>query len=271
MTIKRSLPTLKKFTLSTSLVAIAIMAGIASVQTHAAVKPVFTKQEDGTYGLKVGLNVQYANGGYDTDKDVMVLPSIFYDNGRVYARGSQLGIYAINNDTSELSAYFQPGGPRFENKDANGSLALLSDRDWSGMLGLSYMYKSPIGGFRGQVATDTFDNSDGTTAKLTYLAKINANKWTIYPSAGVEWVDEKYNDYYYGVSAKDSVETGVPAYDPDASFSPFINVSAMYDINDDWGIFLGQDLAYLSSEQGDSPMSDGRTTYSTTIGFTHNF
>lgn len=58
--------------------------------------------------LSVGANVVITNSAYDVDgSDVRVLPSVFYDNNKFYARGAQAGAYLINDGTNQLSAYAQ--------------------------------------------------------------------------------------------------------------------------------------------------------------------
>ena len=222
--------------------------------------------------LSVGANVVITNSAYDVDgSDVRVLPSVFYDNNKFYARGAQAGAYLINDGTNQLSAYAQLAGNEFDPEDANGALSGLDKRKASAAAGVTYLRRTPIGGFRGQFATDILGRNDGNLARLTYLAKFTKDKLTVYPSVGVEWHDESYNDYYYGVSNTESARTGVAAYSPSQSFNPYVSVSANYDINDKWAGFASQTLDYLSDEQYDSPMVDSRTESTTTLGLLYKF
>lgn len=222
--------------------------------------------------LSVGLNVVVTDSAYDTDgTEVRVLPSVFYDNNKFYARGAQAGAYLINDGTNQLSAYAQLTGSEFDPDDANGLLSGLDKRKASAAAGVTYLRRTPIGGFRGQIATDVLGRSDGTIGRLTYLAKFTKDKLTVYPSIGVEWNNEDYNDYYYGVSNEESSRTGVDAYSPDQSFSPYISVSANYDINDKLAGFASQSFNYLPDEQYDSPLVDSRTESNTTIGLLYKF
>ncbi|ALF60253.1 MipA/OmpV family protein [Psychrobacter urativorans] len=222
--------------------------------------------------LSVGANVIINNSAYDVDgAEVLVLPGVFYDNNKFYARGAQAGAYLINDGTNQLSAYAQLAGSKFDPDDANGALSGLDKRKASAAAGVTYLRRTPIGGFRGQFATDILGRNDGNLARLTYLAKFTKDKLTVYPSVGVEWHDESYNDYYYGVSNKESARTGVAAYSPSQSFNPYVSVSANYDINDKWAGFASQTLDYLSDEQYDSPMVDSRTESTTTLGLLYKF
>lgn len=222
--------------------------------------------------LSVGVNVLYAKTAYDTDgSEVRVLPGVFYDNNRFYARGAQAGAYLINDGTNQLSATVQLDGNSFDPDDANGALAGLDERKLSASAGFSYQRLTPIGGFRAQIATDVLDRSGGNTARLTYLAKISKNKLTVYPSFGFEFHDDDYNNYYYGVSDEESARTGVAAYSSNNSLNPYVNVSANYDFNKRFAGFFNQSLSYLPNEQYDSPMVDSRTDSTTTLGLLYKF
>lgn len=221
--------------------------------------------------LSVGVNVLYSDNAYDTDEDVRVLPGVFYDNNRIYARGAQAGVYLINDGDNQLSAYAQLSGSEFDPDDADGALQGLDKRKASAAAGLTYLRRTPIGGFRAQIATDILDRSGGNTARLTYLARITKGNLTVYPSIGFEYYDEDYNEYYYGVSDEESADTGIEAYSANTSLNPYINVSANYDFNENWAGFFNQSLSYLPNEQYDSPMVDSRTSATTTLGLLYKF
>lgn len=250
---------------------IATSATLLAVSAYAQTSVTSTPAVNNHNGLSIGINVIGEKSAYDQDDQVSVLPSLFYDNGQVYARGSQFGGYIIDDGANELSGYLQPAGSTFDPGDADGALRQLDKRKASVMAGVSYLRTTPIGGFRGQLATDVTGRSEGTIAKLTYLAKLTPGKWTIYPSAGLEWVDSDYNEYYYGISSKESAKSGINTYSPDSSISPYISVNGMYAINQDWDLFLGQSISYLADEQYDSPMVDDRMDYRTTVGMLYKF
>ncbi len=222
--------------------------------------------------LSVGVNVLYANTAYDTDEnDIRVLPGVFYDNNKVYARGATAGAYLINDGTNQLAATVQLAGNSFDPEDANGALQGLDERKISASAGLSYQRRTSIGGIRLQAATDILDRSNGSTARLSYIGRVTKDKLTVFPSIGFEYYDDKYNEYYYGVSDKESIETGVAAYTANSSLNPYVNISANYDFSDKWAGFFNQSLSYLPNEQYDSPLVDSRTESTTTLGLLYTF
>lgn len=260
---------LKTTALILSLGCVSSLANIAQAQSTT---PMIPTTESEKIGLQLGVNARINVSAYDVeDTNTQVLPSLFYDDGKYFARGNQLGTYLINDDQNEVLAFFQTGGTSFDPDDAEGSLAELDERKWSGLLGASYMRSTPYGGFRAQLSTDVTGHSEGTVGRLTYLAKFSPGKWVIYPSAGLEWVNSDYNEYYYGISQKEADKSGLERYKPDSSISPYLSVNGTYDINKDWDLFLGQSVKYLADEQHESPMVDDRIDYTTSIGLLYEF
>lgn len=262
-------PTFSRALLST--LTATILFGTASLSNAAIFHKNLPTDKDAQ--LSVGVNVMAINSAYDLEDsiDVRVLPGVFYDNNRVYARGAQAGAYLINDGSNQLSAYAQLSGSEFDPDDARGALKGLDKRKASADAGLTYLRRTPIGGFRAQIATDVLDHSGGNSARLTYLAKITKDKLTVYPSIGFEYHDTDYNEYYYGVTDKESEKTGVAAYTSNSSLNPYINISANYDFNERWAGFANQSLSYLPNEQYDSPMVDSRTDSTTTLGLLYKF
>ena len=262
------LSTLSTRTLLTSAAAITLLT-TAGMANAALFKSIPT---DPNAELSVGVNVLYSKTAYDTDKnEVRVLPGVFYDNNRVYARGAQAGAYLLNDGTNQLSAILQLSGNSFDPDDANGALSGLDERKISADAGLSYQRRTPIGGFRAQYTTDVLDRSGGNSGRLSYIGRVTRNKLTVYPSIGFEYHDADYNNYYYGVSDEESARTDVDAYESNSSLNPYINVSANYDFSDKWAGFANQSVSYLANEQYDSPMVDSRVEATSTLGLLYKF
>lgn len=233
----------------------------------ATTQPVLAKD-----GIKVGINAVYSDKGFSNyDNQISVLPSLFYDNNKIYARGNSLGYNLIKDSQSELSLFTQYSGANFNPDQATGSFHDLDKRTPSMLTGISYIKITPFGGLRSQLATDISGNSKGTVAKLTYLAKIKKNNLTLYPSAGIQWQDNKYNDYYYGVNDSESKRTGIKNYSASDSFHPYISLMGMYDLENNWGLFMNQNLSYNPDELYNSPKVDNHASFTSTLGITYQF
>lgn len=224
-------------------------------------------------GLKVGINAMYADHGFKSyDNDIRILPSIFYDNKTVYARGNQLGLNVVKSKQHEISVYAQYAGAQYDTDNVNDNvLKQLDDKDSSVLVGGSYLYTSHFGGIRTQLATDALNKHGGSIAKASYVGRYKTDNLVVFPSIGLQWQDEKYNEYYYGVNEKEATKAGIDSYKPNDSVHPYISVMAMYDLTNDFGLFFNQKIAYHADAQKDSPKVEDKTVMATTLGITYDF
>lgn len=229
---------------------------------------------DANARLQIGANASFNQYAYDQDNAVTVLPQAFYDNNRWYIEGAEAGVYGYKDATNQWRGTLSYDSRSFSAKDANNpALRRLDDRDWSVMAGTSYMKITPYGGFKGQIETDVLGRSKGTSLKLAHLSKFKLmdNKVTLYPELGVHWYDDKYNNYYFGVSKAEANRTGLATYHADSGISPYLNLTASYAFNPQWSGFISQHVEYLSDEQKNSPLVDNRVDSKTKIGFNYQF
>ncbi len=254
---------MKLLTTIFAITATACLINIANAQS-------LQQQKNGK--LQIGVNMHHTDAGYkDYDNNITVVPTFFYDNSSIYARGNQLGYNFIKNNRNELSVLVQYGGGNYDSDNAKGAFKMLEERDASVFAGVSYMNITPYGAFRGQAMSDVMDKSGGTIGKLEYLARLNTGNLTVYPSVGVQWQNDDFNNYYYGVSKKEADKTGIHQYSTDSSLHPYAGLRANYDFNQDWGLFFNQKVAYNPDEVYDSPMVDSRVNLSTTLGMLYAF
>lgn len=135
------------------------------------------------------------------------------------------------------------------------------------------MYISPVGGFEFKSTQDVSNRHGGQTLALAHRSKFDLmqNRLTVYPQFGITWYSTKYNDYYYSVHADEAKRTSLPIYTAKHGFSPFVSVSAKYQISEHIGIFGNQRIEWLSDTQKNSPLTDGSTQSSTNVGLTYTF
>lgn len=225
--------------------------------------------EESSARLTVGINLVSDFQAYKGHNvEYSVLPTIFYDNDLVYAEGDEAGVYLINDDQNEfrLSAYYDGSSYR-----PSGSLAALDRRQWSVMAGASYMRITPFGGFKLQLARDVLNRNDGTVATMAYLAEYQNGPWSIYPELGLQWNDNKYNQYYFGVSAKESLQSGIETYKAKSSVQPYANLTVDYRLNKKWDVFTNFSFNSLSHEQYRSPMIKSHHELESTVGLNYKF
>lgn len=82
-------------------------------------------------------------------------------------------------------------------------------------------------------------------------------------SASADFVSDRYNDYYFGISPAGAVASGLPAYNPSGGGLKSWQVGALTglslsgDLRKGWGLFGSASYKRLTGEAGDSPIVRG--------------
>lgn len=223
--------------------------------------------------FSVGAGVGVLETPYkDYDRDVVPVPVITYEGDDFWFRGLGGGYYLWNDESDKLSitAYYSPF--EFKPKDSdNWQLRRLDKRKATLMAGLSYVHNTQYGFLRTSLAGDTLDNSNGISWDLAWLYRYTNGGLTLTPGIGLEWSSENMNEYYYGVSGKESRRSGLDRYDPDSDWSPYLELSASYKLTDAWSVYGIGRYTHLSSEVKDSPMVDKSWAGALSAGVTYSF
>ncbi|WJD48268.1 MULTISPECIES: MipA/OmpV family protein [unclassified Enterobacter] len=223
--------------------------------------------------FSVGAGVGVLETPYkDYDRDVVPVPVITYEGDDFWFRGLGGGYYLWNDESDKLSitAYYSPF--EFKPKDSdNWQLRRLDKRKATLMAGLSYVHNTQYGFLRTSLAGDTLDNSNGISWDLAWLYRYTNGGLTLTPGIGLEWSSENMNEYYYGVSGKESRRSGLDRYDPDSDWSPYLELSASYKLTDAWSVYGVGRYTHLSSEVKDSPMVDKSWAGALSAGVTYSF
>lgn len=190
--------------------------------------------------LTVGALASIHQSAYHVDDKITAVPLLLYDNNRFYLEGTDVGFYPYKDNKHWVRVGISYDRQHYNSKDAKtATLQSLNKRQSSVNAQVSYMYISAIGGIETKLATDILGRSNGQTVSLAHRSKFELldNKLTVYPKAGITWHSKKYNDYYYGISDKESLQSGIHSYDAKAGFSPFVAVSGKYMFTDKIGSF----------------------------------
>lgn len=224
-------------------------------------------------GLSIGAGVAIAQSPYkDYDNDIQALPQIMYEGDNFWVHGLGAGYSLWNTDEDKLSAavYWVPF--KFKSDDSSDSqLKRLDNRKSTAMAGLTYTHMTAYGFLRAAVAGDVLGNSEGITGNVGWMYPWGVGGIDFLSGAGVEFADSKQNNYYYGISQKESRRSGLSAYDAGSSWSPFLELNAVYSINEDWKVNVALRYLHLSDEVTDSPMVDKSWTGILSTGVTYTF
>lgn len=103
---------------------------------------------------------------------------------------------------------------------------------------------------------DTSDTHEGGygEAKLTYGRQIN-DRWSVGSSLKVSYVDKKYAQTYFGVSAADALASGLRVYALKGGVSDLsLGLKATYQLNDRWNVMALGSYKRLLGDFADSPV-----------------
>lgn len=223
--------------------------------------------------LSLGVGAGWIDNPYkEYDSKVYPVPVINYEGERVWVRGLGAGYYLWNDKTDKLSvmAYYQP--QFFDPKDSDDrQLRRLDKRKSTMMAGLSYAHFTQYGFLRTSLAGDTLDNSNGVVWDLAWLYRYTNGNLTLTPGIGAQWNSDNQNEYYYGVSGKESRRTGLKDYDPEEGWNPYVELSASYRLTDSWTVYGTGRYTRVSDEISDSPMVDKSWSALFSTGVTYSF
>ena len=243
------------------LLALGVLVATAASTVHAEGK------------MSLGAGVGVINSPYKQyDRDVYPVPVITYEGDNFWFRGLGGGYYLWNDEADKLSvmAYFDP--MHFKQGDSDSrALRQLDKRKSTMMAGLSYVHNTQYGFLRTSIAGDTLDNSNGFIWDLAWLYRHTNGGLTLTPGIGVDYSSENYNDYYYGVSHKESNRSGLKSYDADDGWSPYLELTASYKFASDWNVYATTRYSRVSDEVKDSPMVDKSWSGLFSTGVTYSF
>jgi outer membrane protein len=249
-------------------VKLAHVCALAAVLTCAA--PAFAQQPPGkdepegsSWGL--GLGVMSAQKAYKgMDRETRALPMLSYENQYVKLSGPNLELKLPGLDLSDsqrlnfgvVTKLF--GGAGYEASDSP-ALAGMAERKSSVWAGAKVEWENDVADVKLELLGDASGKSKGQRVVLGLERKwMLSPKLMLVPHVGVEWVDKKYVDYYYGVRASEAT-AGRAAYAGKATLNPEISLSGIYRFDKQQSLMLNVGLKSLGKEIKNSPIV-GRST-----------
>lgn len=210
----------------------------------------------------------------DYDHLILPIPMINYNSDTFYVRGLSAGYYLFQNRQQSVALDLSYSPRQFDPDDTdNAQLKFLGKRHSTVLLGARYHANTDYGKWDAALHFDAADESDGgITANVNYSYPLSIDRnLTITPAVGIDWHNDKYNDYYYGVSQREANASGLSAYHADGGVSPYVNLGMRYRISDDVTAAAAVRYTWLSDEVSDSPMAGRDGIYSTFVSVSYHF
>ncbi len=223
--------------------------------------------------VSLGVGVGTRSGPYkDMDNKVLALPFVDYESTSFFLHGVGGGVHLWKDDHQEINVLARYAPWNFDPDDSDDwRLQQLDKRRATVMAGLSYVYRERWGEIHAELLGDVLDNSDGMTGDLSYQYTFLWQGVKIIPGVGGLWSSKNQNKYYYGVSQNESVRSGLRAYTPDDSFSPYVQLAIDYPFAGNWAVSVSARYMRLADTVKDSPMVDTSGISTVGLGVRYNF
>lgn len=261
-------------------------ANMARVSVLAAVfacaAPAFAQQPPGegepegsSWGL--GLAVMSVQNAYKgTDRETKALPMISYENRHVKLGGPNLELKLPGIELSDsqrlnfrvMTQLFDGAG--YEAKDSP-ALAGMAERKSSIWVGAKIEWENDLADVKLEWLGDASGKSKGQRLAAGLERKIMlSQRLMLIPQVGVEWVDKKYVDYYYGVRDGEAT-AGRAAYTGKATVNPEINLSGIYRFDRHHSMMLNVGVRSFGKEIKNSPIVSRSTENRVMLGYKYSF
>ncbi len=219
----------------------------------------------------VGLGVATSQRPYAGDSNKTIpFPFVSYENGwfRIAGIGADLKLGAAGPFTFALRAKYALADG-YKSGDApilNG----MQDRKGSLWLGPAVQWNSDVAKLSFEVLGDTLGKSKGIEARFGAEHDFHAGSFMFTPHAAAEFVDRKYVDYYYGVTAAEAAADR-PAYAGRSTVNLEAGLRTAFVVDKANSVFVDAGVKALGKGITDSPLVDRKTTASFAAGYIHRF
>ena len=182
--------------------------------------------------------------------------NIQYEKDNFFINGLDVGLHLYKTNNYSFSAIAHYYGFNFKPDDSSDwHLKQLDKRRAAVMTGIAYNYHSDWGKINSTVAFDITGNSDSIIIDTAYSYPLTLSlQWTVTPGMGIKWNNKKHNRYYYGISHNESLRSGLTAYAPQSSWSPYAELNNNFKITNQLNFNIVIRATQLDSEIKDSPM-----------------
>ncbi|CAO96602.1 MipA/OmpV family protein [Erwinia tasmaniensis] len=223
--------------------------------------------------LTLGAGLIYSQSPYKSGQDrYYPFPVINYEGDSFYVRSLQAGYYLWKDHQDELSLTVLGSPQNFDPDDVDsGDMKSLNKRRMTMMGGLAYRHTADWGIVRTALVGDVLNNSNGIIWDVTYLYRFEFGQFSLTPGIGALWNSANQNRYYYGISSDESRRSGLNSYDPKSSWSPYLELTAGWKIDDNWNAMLSGRYSRLGGDIKDSPMVDNNAQMLLMTGVSYSF
>ena len=231
------------------------------------------RSDSNRWGFNLGIGGTFSTSEYrGVERLGTALPILGYEGQWLYLRGLSGGVHLFKNEYHEVNVQLSYLPQHFyASWSDNSGMKKLDDRYASAMAGINYRLRTELGVLAATLSTDALGVNKGVMADASYSYPIRFANMSLIPTAGVQWTDVNYNDYYYGVSKSEARASGLSHYSPESALSPYAELTLRVGLTESWSAFVSGKSQFLGQEITDSPMVERNNKYSLSGGFLYAF
>ncbi|SFW62501.1 MipA/OmpV family protein [Luteibacter sp. UNCMF366Tsu5.1] len=227
-----------------------------------------------TSQFSLGVGFAWSPSPYRSyDNKAWPLPVANYEGERFFIRGVGVGMRLWRDEGNELSLVASPIGNRFRHDDTDDTrLRRLSDRDISGQLGVQWRSRGTWGVVQLAAQKEVTGHGGGHVFDANYGYPLPfGGGLVLIPMVGATYTSDALNDYYYGITDKEALKSGLPAYRAGSGTAPYAGVTANAKLGTRWNLLATLRLSRLPDAVKDSPMVTGSSTRSYLVALSYRF
>lgn len=157
----------------------------------------------------------------------------------------------------------------FDAQDS-ATLAGMQDRKNSVWLGTKLQWRTPVAHFSAEWLADASAHSKGQQLSLRVETLMHAGPVRIVPRLGLQWVDAKYVNYYFGVAPTET-RADRPAYEGSSAINPEIGARFLYHLTPAQSTFVDLSATALGSSIKRSPLVERTWVPALRMGYVYRF
>lgn len=207
--------------------------------------------------------------GLKDEVDVLGIPLISVETKRLSWQGPRLAYKIVDKQTW---AFDLVAAWRFYGVDPDDSdfLEGMQERKATLDAGVQVVYNTERTRTEMRAAVDTLDRHNGFDLSLDFGLPQRLGRWVVTPNLGLNYLDENFIDYYFGV-APDEATPVRPEYAANDALNIVLGIEAFYPINQRWIFIGGLRHEWLDSGITDSPIVEDDTRSSIFAGVSRRF
>lgn len=179
----------------------------------------------------IGFGLFKTESVYKTEKNrIYPFPMLSLEfKEKYYINGLEAGAKYRLNDSTEVSGSVSYNLIGVDNKDLSGEYKYIDDRDAQLEFGVNINKALKKVNYSLKLRRDISNKSNGFYGSLGASRAFKfKKKFSLIPSIGFTWYDDRYMNYYYGVSDEESGRTSLNYEKPHNAMSTNISVRGIY-------------------------------------------